>query len=153
VPDKLAERVRSSMVTEVHDTQTWYIVKRRPHCEIVSSSTSEENDQAVQERWGPFNPNLKFSRVASDHLIRKVPTDLGSKGRWGSQWEVDVDSSTLAPASSASIVPSLVGWQSSASRLQRFSVVCWCANFVALAQRDFGHPLVPPLHLGQSPPY
>ena len=37
-------------------TQTWYIVKRPAgHCEIVSSSTSEENDQTVQERWGPFN--------------------------------------------------------------------------------------------------
>lgn len=50
----------------MNHTQTWYIVKRpAADCEIVSSSTSEENDQAVQERWGPFNSQ-------SEALARRV---------------------------------------------------------------------------------
>lgn len=37
--------------------QTWYIVKRPAgYCEILSSNQKvEENDPAVQERWGPFS--------------------------------------------------------------------------------------------------
>lgn len=40
----------------MNNAQTWYIVKRSAgHCEIVpSNQTTEENDSAVQERWGPF---------------------------------------------------------------------------------------------------
>ena len=42
--------------TQMHDPQTWYIVKRPAgHCEIVSSQTIEENDPSVQEHWGPFS--------------------------------------------------------------------------------------------------
>jgi len=101
----------------MNTTQTWYIVKRPAgHCEIVSSSTSEENDQAVQERWGPFNSNPKLWRVATNS-IGKVPTDLGS-GEVGELGGGRVNSSTSPLATSASIVlQSLVGWQSSASRL------------------------------------
>ena len=38
-------------------TQTWYIVKRQAgHCDIVvGEQITEENDPAIQERWGPFN--------------------------------------------------------------------------------------------------
>jgi len=54
-----ARPLKQVMVTEVHEhyTNLVYCQASAGHCEIVSSSTSEENDQAVQERWGPFNPN------------------------------------------------------------------------------------------------
>lgn len=41
----------------MNTAQTWYIVKRPAgYCEILSSNqTVEENDPAVQERWGPFS--------------------------------------------------------------------------------------------------
>lgn len=37
-------------------TQTWYVVKRTDgHCDIVPSDReTEEKDQAIPERWGPF---------------------------------------------------------------------------------------------------
>ena len=43
--------------------QTWYIVKLPAgHCEIVSREKSQENELAVQERWGPFTHDEAIAR-------------------------------------------------------------------------------------------
>ena len=47
----------------MNNTQNWYIVKvSGGHCEIVSSEKSQENDLAVQERWGPFTQDEAIAR-------------------------------------------------------------------------------------------
>jgi len=58
------------MVTEVHEPlHKLGILSSVPPviAKLSPSSTSEENDQAVQERWGPFNNPKLWRRVG---LIR-----------------------------------------------------------------------------------